>query len=90
MQLCLKCCGKVFKYRANMSLWHEHKLKNKPKRPIFCLSCRQYKGMDGYFLRRRMHINEETGQERQAMNCIVPCGYGMFAPKSYKIAEQRG
>ncbi len=88
MNLCLSCFIKQTEYKKKKLFCKEAQKSGcsfiKPKKPALCLECEQYIDMRAYFNKHRKYVTQETGQERQRLNCITPCGYGMFAPKFYK------
>jgi len=83
-QLCMTCYKRVIKYRGLLYLYKKRpKTIPKPKIYKLCPTCAAYKDMENYFEWYRYHISDgwNTGTYT---NCIVPCGYGMFAPRFYK------
>ena len=83
MELCLPCIQKVIKYREQRKLYKKQ-LIEKPRRYTLCKTCEQYLDIESYLYKHRSFISQETGMERQEVNCISPCGYGMWASKSWK------
>ena len=80
MQLCLPCALKVIEYRKQLMLYKKQ-LTEKPKTYNLCRVCFQLLGIEKYLYRHRSLIIEENRKERQKLNCITPCGYGMFSNK---------
>lgn len=86
MELCKDCLIKYLKRKKEMILFmkNRHKTNNKFKKPgkmIYCKKCDAYIKMEQslYKFRSFPSWNASDGN-----NCIVGCGYGMFAPKFYK------
>ncbi len=81
-QICPQCRKKVIERRSLMILYKAKKIPTKPKKVIFCIACAAYIDMESYFESRRYLISDgwNTGSYT---NCIVGCGYGMFAPRFY-------
>jgi len=66
-----------------MKLYKAGKIRTKPKKFILCATCFAYLDMEQFFEINRYKIRDgyNTGAYT---NCIVACGYGMFAPRFYK------
>jgi len=87
MELCLPCLKKQLEYKKQILKFKKASKstkKKKPELPDLCLECRQYIDMHTYLNKHRKYVTYESGKERQQLNSIVSCGYGMFAPKFYK------
>jgi len=82
-QICTECRKKVIAYSVLMKLFKAKKLKEKPKKYVLCITCVVYLDMEQFLNYYRYSIRDgwNTGSYT---NCIVPCGYGMFAPRFYK------
>ncbi len=81
-QICPDCLKKVMKYRKLYALFRKEKIE-KPTRYKLCLRCKQLLSMEEYLEIYRTHIRDGYRSQSHS-NCIVPCGYGMFAPRFYK------
>ncbi|MHA1814492.1 MAG: hypothetical protein ACTSX1_00655 [Candidatus Heimdallarchaeaceae archaeon] len=91
-EICLECYNKVMQYRHLMKLYKAKKLESKPVRYSLCVTCAGQIDMENYFHPHRYRI-EDGHNAGSYTNCIVPCGYGMFAPKFYYdqvIKKRRG
>jgi len=71
------------KVRLLMILFKKKKLPDKPNKPEFCITCSAYLDMEKYFEYFRYTIKDGCNAGSYT-NCIVGCGYGMFAPRFYK------
>ena len=81
-QICLECRNKVFQYRLLMKLYKGKKLETKPKKYSLCVTCAAQVDMENFLEIHRYRI-EDGWNFGSYTNCIVSCGYGMFAPTFY-------
>ena len=91
-QICLECRNKVMQYRVLMKLYKGKKLETKPNKYSLCITCKAQRDMEKYFEIHRYRIADGWNFGSYT-NCIVPCGYGMFAPRFYYeqvIKKRRG
>lgn len=82
-QLCPECQRKVIEYRILMRLYKAKKIEKKPEKYKLCITCTSYVDMENFFSIHR-YKNQDGYNTGSYTNCIVPCGYGMFAPRFYK------
>ncbi len=88
--LCPRCAKAVLLRRKLMLLFKKGTMKNKPDKVRFCPICTAYIKMEESLERFRYPWKL---CDSKFSNCIVSCGYGMFAPRYYKetvIDARRG
>ena len=70
-------------YRLLMKLYKNKTISDKPKKYNLCTTCIAYLAMERSLNYHRYKIADGWKTDSHS-NCIVPCGYGMFAPRFYK------
>lgn len=81
--LCLECRNRYLERRKIMRLYQLKIIKAKPAPFEPCKICGQYLDMER-FLNLHRYKTQDGYNTGAYTNCIVPCGYGMFAPRYYK------
>jgi hypothetical protein len=82
-ELCLDCRKKYLLFKRLKKQFKEHKISSKPVQPKFCLECSQHLSIEKDLDHHR-YITRDGYMAGSHSNCIVACGYGMWAPRLYK------
>ena len=81
--LCLDCRNRYIERKRIMKLYKGKKIQTKPAKFTPCKICAAYLDMERYFNIHR-YKNQDGYKTQSHSNCVVPCGYGMWAPRYYK------
>jgi len=81
-QICPSCYKKFLQYRHLLQKHKKGLISKKPKMK-YCKICSAYIDMEKHLAWHRYPMPDSLDTDPYN-NCIVGCGYGMFAPRFYK------